>query len=67
MRLTLVDHNVLTGQDCVLEDCVVSVIDHHVNERPESERYAKILAKIVIDFLTINLNIYFGCSKEPSH
>ena len=39
LRLTLVDHNVLTGQDHVLDDCVVSVFDHHVNERLESERY----------------------------
>ena len=38
LALTLVDYNLMTGQDAVLDECVVSVFDHHVRERPESER-----------------------------
>lgn len=37
LSLTLVDCNVLTGCDAVLDNCVVSVFDHHMRERPETE------------------------------
>ncbi|XP_060558083.1 protein prune homolog 2-like [Ruditapes philippinarum] len=38
LKLTLVDHNVLTGTDVQYEDCVVQVIDHHVLERKSDDR-----------------------------
>ncbi|XP_052785753.1 uncharacterized protein LOC128221254 [Mya arenaria] len=37
LLLTLVDLNCLPSKDEYLEDCVVSVIDHHVRERAEKE------------------------------
>ena len=39
LSVILVDYNVMTGRDAVLDDCVVSVLDHHERERPESDRY----------------------------
>lgn len=39
LSLTLVDFNVLTGKDVALDDCVVSVFDHRIRERPDSEWY----------------------------
>ena len=38
LQLTLVDHNILTGSDVIMEDCVSMVIDHHVRERLDYER-----------------------------
>ena len=38
LRLSLVDHNVLSSRDQPLEESVVEIIDHHLWERPESER-----------------------------
>ena len=38
LALTLVDYNVMTGKDAVLDECVVSVFDHHIRERPVDER-----------------------------
>ncbi len=39
LTLTLVDHNVLTGSDVIMEDAVKEVIDHHQNERTNVDRY----------------------------
>lgn len=36
LTLTLVDHNVLPSSDSELEDAVVEVIDHHLQQRPSS-------------------------------
>ena len=38
LLLTLVDYNVMTGRDAELDDCVVTVFDHHVRDRPEDTR-----------------------------
>ena len=38
LLLTLVDYNVMTGRDAELDDCVVTVFDHHVRERPADTR-----------------------------
>ena len=38
LALTLVDYNVMTGKDAALDECVVSVFDHHVRERSEDKR-----------------------------
>ncbi len=39
LTLTLVDHNVLTGSDVIMEHAVQEVIDHHQNERADAEGY----------------------------
>ena len=41
LSLTLVDHNVLPGDDAVLEPKVIEVIDHRKLERKESSRYGR--------------------------
>ena len=38
LRLTLVDHNVLRGDEFVIESIVSEVIDHHQRERPQDTR-----------------------------
>ena len=38
LALTLVDHNVLRGEEYVMESAVTEVIDHHQRERPEDTR-----------------------------
>lgn len=52
-KITLVDHNELTGEFADLEDKVVGVIDHRVRTRPENNRYNAII-KII-------------CFKTPSY
>ena len=39
LSLTLVDHNILSGDDAVLEPKVTEVIDHRKLERKESNRF----------------------------
>ncbi|XP_064595905.1 protein prune homolog 2-like, partial [Liolophura sinensis] len=43
LLLSLVDHNVLPAKDAILENTVVTVIDHRPQERPDSERTEVIL------------------------
>ncbi|KAL4216751.1 hypothetical protein ACF0H5_024474 [Mactra antiquata] len=38
LLISLVDHNVLTGEQTVYEHCVTEVIDHHVRERTPDDR-----------------------------